>query len=368
MKREKEQFENLSKVFEKIESEFREGMALQKCRQCGCMKEELEQTLSLPQSPEPLKDRTKNWLTKMEPICYSCLGCSYCYPAVAASMLSEALPHQIQGPDCGLEEKPEQWPPVAGEYFVIDRSAPIAVSTLGSVELAKNIADTKLLGINLVGKTETENIGIDKIIKNTITNPNIRTLVLVGADLRGHLPGATLLALFENGIDSNHRVVGSTARRPFLRNVTSDEVDAFRKQVQIVDCIGLCGLNEIAKSINQIEQGIHHSIGRRYEAKKVAITPVEKMRAEEPVQIEMDKAGYFVIIPDKTVKEIIVEHYSYDDRLLRIINGTSSRSIYSTLIRNGWVSQLSHAAYLGKELAKAELSIAHDFKYVQDGA
>jgi len=32
------------------------------------------------------------------------------------------------------------------------------------------------------------------------------------------------------------------------------------------------------------------------------------------------------------------------------------------------VSQLSHAAYLGKELAIAELSLKYGFTYVQDGA
>ena len=32
-----------------------------------------------------------------------------------------------------------------------------------------------------------------------------------------------------------------------------------------------------------------------------------------------------------------------------------------------WVTGLSHAAYLGKKLVKAELSLQHGFKYVQDG-
>jgi tetrahydromethanopterin S-methyltransferase subunit A len=51
-----------------------------------------------------------------------------------------------------------------------------------------------------------------------------------------------------------------------------------------------------------------------------------------------------------------------------VIEGQDARSIYWTIVKNGWVTQLSHAAYLGKELAKAELSIKMGFKYVQDGA
>jgi len=38
------------------------------------------------------------------------------------------------------------------------------------------------------------------------------------------------------------------------------------------------------------------------------------------------------------------------------------------IINNKWVTELSHAAYLGKELTKAELSITKGFKFVQDGA
>lgn len=82
----------------------------------------------------------------------------------------------------------------------------------------------------------------------------------------------------------------------------------------------------------------------------------------------MDKAGYFVIIPQPEKGIIAAEHYSYDNRLLRVVEGRDARSIYWTIIENGWVTQLSHAAYLGRELAKAELSVKIGFKYVQDGA
>jgi tetrahydromethanopterin S-methyltransferase subunit A len=64
----------------------------------------------------------------------------------------------------------------------------------------------------------------------------------------------------------------------------------------------------------------------------------------------------------------LVEHYSYKEKFLRIIEGGDARSIYLTIVRNGWVSRLDHAAYIGKELTKAELSIEHGFQYLQDGA
>jgi tetrahydromethanopterin S-methyltransferase subunit A len=65
---------------------------------------------------------------------------------------------------------------------------------------------------------------------------------------------------------------------------------------------------------------------------------------------------------------INVEHYAYDNTLLHIIEGPNARSLYLAIIDHGWITELSHAAYLGKELARAELSTQGGFKYVQDGA
>ncbi len=93
------------------------------------------------------------------------------------------------------------------------------------------------------------------------------------------------------------------------------------------------------------------------------------MLADEPGNgVVLDKVGYFVIVPSADRGLITVEHYAYDDSLLRTIEGANARAIYLTVIENGWIGELSHAAYLGKELAKAELSLQYGFKYVQDGA
>ena len=70
--------------------------------------------------------------------------------------------------------------------------------------------------------------------------------------------------------------------------------------------------------------------------------------SSEPVV--MDKAGYFVILPLPEEGRISVEHYSYDNTLLHIIEGMTAKPLYMTIIQNKWVTELSHAAYLGKEL------------------
>jgi tetrahydromethanopterin S-methyltransferase subunit A len=93
-----------------------------------------------------------------------------------------------------------------------------------------------------------------------------------------------------------------------------------------------------------------------------------KAKRQSKSSVKLDKAGYFVILPSKKNSTILVEHYSYDNKLLRKIEGKNSRDIYFTIINNKWVTELSHAAYLGKELLRAELSIEKGFKFVQDGA
>ncbi len=82
----------------------------------------------------------------------------------------------------------------------------------------------------------------------------------------------------------------------------------------------------------------------------------------------MDKAGYFVILPLADKQVISVEHYGYDHTLLRALEGPTARALYKTIVANGWVSELSHAAYLGRELTKAEMSLSNGIKYMQDGA
>lgn len=367
-------------LMDKIQSELQEGMGLQKCRRCGCMKEILENLRSsLPSiQSECSSDMLKNiehWLKQMELIKYACLGCDYCFPAVAMNIFNQAFPEaaQAQSLSCAFEVRDQTWPPVPGEYFAFcnGQSCPVAVSTLASVELSERLSTMRPKELCIVGKTETENIGIDKVIKNTITNPTIRFLLLAGKDSKGHQPGRTLLALWENGVDENMSVIGSPGKHPILRNVTREEVEASRKQVQVVDLIGCEDVKIIIDKLKELSQELSSSCGceeSSEETKPVRISTVSVIQAKEPAKVEMDKAGYFVIIPQLEKGIITVEHYSYDNKLQRVIEGKNARSIYWTIIENGWVTQLSHAAYLGKELERAELSMRYGFKYVQDGA
>ncbi|MDP6675632.1 MAG: DUF4346 domain-containing protein [Gammaproteobacteria bacterium] len=265
--------------------------------------------------------------------------------------------------------KQPSWPYVPGTYFVSDPEAPVAVCTLGSVDLAPLVAAQPPEGLCITGKVETENIGIEKIIKNVISNPAIRFLLCVGNEPPKHLTGATMAALLKNGIDEDKRISGSPGMRPMLPNTSIEEVEAFRSQVEPVVMIGCTDVDEIHAKVRELAARAPESAAVEFKPPSTLEEDeaVERVAAtaEDPLHIKLDKAGYFVVNIENGV--ILVEHYSYKEKLLRIIEGQDARSIYLTIVRNGWVSKLDHAAYVGKELSKAELSIHHGFKYLQDG-
>jgi len=327
------------------------------------------------------------------PLEYSCFGCKLCIPAEAMTLLTKEFPRLASSTLLSCEfEISDDWPPVEGEYTILDRSAPVAVTTLADLKLEDKLASLKPEGLNIIGKTETENIGIDKVVKNIITNPAIRYLILAGKEAEGHKSGSSLMALWKNGVDKEMRIIGSPGRRPVLKNLKHSDVRAFRSQIEIDDQQGCTNVKKLRDRIDSLAEkteflsvssgcgcadGICHpepakpvvmpiTLALKKESEKVPAP--ERIKASNPKSIKLDKSGYFVIIPSRQKKVILVEHYSYDNKLMRIIEGKRSREIYLTIISNKWVSELSHAAYLGKELARAELSIRSNIKFVQDGA
>jgi tetrahydromethanopterin S-methyltransferase subunit A len=240
-----------------IRKELTAAIELTKCQQCGCLREALDNlartlpTLGTAET-DALAAEVAVWLARTLPAKYSCLGCEYCYGAVAQNAFAAAFPNVAQAPlACDFQVRAE-WPLVVGEYSVLDRNGHVAVSTLGSTELAEELAGKKPQGLAIVGKTETENIGIDKIVKNVITNHTLRYLVVVGKDPAGHQSGQTLLALAQNGVDEKGRIIGSPGKRPVLRNVSTAEVNTFREQVQVIDLIGCEDSAEIVAKIEAL--------------------------------------------------------------------------------------------------------------------
>lgn len=143
-----------------------------------------------------------------------------------------------------MKEIADNWPVVKGDYALGNQKARVAVVTLAShLEAYPEAA--------LWGSLKTENLGVEKIIANTISNSNIRYILICGAESRGHLAGHSLLAIHANGIDDKGRIIGSEGAIPFIENVPVDAVERFRKQVVLLDHIGLTDLAEIRKLVDK---------------------------------------------------------------------------------------------------------------------
>lgn len=143
----------------------------------------------------------------------------------------------------------QKWPQVSGSYTVGIPEKQVLVITLGSHidegQIAPNVA--------LVGPCKTENIGLEKVIANTVSNTNIRYLLMCGAEVHGHLVAASTKTLFENGINDEGSIIGAPGAIPFLSNISPDIVDIFREQVELVDLLGVEDIGEILRAVENCE-------------------------------------------------------------------------------------------------------------------
>ena len=91
------------------------------------------------------------------------------------------------------------------------------------------------------GTLTTENLGIERLVANTISNPYLRFVLVCGPEVEqriGHHPGGSLLALAANGTDQKARIIAAPGRRPRLRNLTPAQIAHFRAHVEVVDLVG----------------------------------------------------------------------------------------------------------------------------------
>jgi len=139
---------------------------------------------------------------------------------------------------------------VQGEYVTGDPESQVAIVTLGS-ELDKNRLVKRAA---IVGSMKTENIGIEKVISNIVSNTSIRYLVVCGAEVHGHLAGDAIIALKKNGIDDEGRIIGAKGAIPFISNIPRDVVNVWRNQVEIVDLMNIEDLDRIEKEIDALPQ------------------------------------------------------------------------------------------------------------------
>ena len=119
-------------------------------------------------------------------------------------------------------------------------------------------------------------------------------------------------------------------------------------------------------SKNKVIKGRWHNINKKIKKRLVA-------RYHKIKDWKMDPKGYFLIKVDKKKKFIQVGYCQFTkignfpiNDMVAVIKGKTAIEIVNTLIREKFISTLQHAADMGIELHKAELSLKYGFKYIQD--
>jgi tetrahydromethanopterin S-methyltransferase subunit A len=154
--------------------------------------------------------------------------------------------------------------PWGGEFTVGSSDGCVAVVLL-------NVQYTPPQTVAIYGRLKTENIGIEKIIANTISNPSLRFLLLCGDDIRGHCSGASLLALHQNGIDQNHRIIDAPGAIPYIENLKEEAIKRFQQQLEVINLIGENDVKKLDKIITEYTKKSPPSFGEPYIA--IRLTP-----------------------------------------------------------------------------------------------
>ncbi len=141
------------------------------------------------------------------------------------------------------------WPLVKGDFHSGDPNNPTAVVTMGSHLDEQGICDA---GAAICGSCKTENLGLEKVIANIISNPNIRFMLTCGTEVKGHLSGQTMKALHANGVKDG-RVVGAEGAIPFIENLKDEAIKRFQEQVKVVDIMETEDLGAIKAKLAELK-------------------------------------------------------------------------------------------------------------------
>ncbi|MGQ9543718.1 MAG: dihydropteroate synthase-like protein [Candidatus Bathyarchaeia archaeon] len=94
---------------------------------------------------------------------------------------------------------------------------------------------------------------------------------------------------------------------------------------------------------------------------------VRHLRVRSPSETARDPMGSFKITLDRDGGLIVMQHYPQGQVKPDLaVKGSDPERLIGTLIRNGLVTKLEHASYLGRELEKARIALETGKSYIQD--
>jgi tetrahydromethanopterin S-methyltransferase subunit A len=256
-------------------------------------------------------------------------------------------------------------PAIVGDVVFGGMDSPVAVCTLASRTLLPELAGRPEIAV--AGRVFTENVGIERMIQNLAGFASIRYLLVCGRETP-HKVGQTILALHRHGLDPGGRVIGSEAPDPLMPNLSAEHLKAYQTRVRVVDMIGETDVEAIVARARALIAEPTEADAAPPAAAARREPDVERVAAvrEPNASWTFDPVGYFLVFVDRAGGTLRVEQYTQAHRLVRIIEGTSADAISHTIERLGQVTLLAHAAYLGRELAKAETALRLGLEYDQD--
>jgi len=139
-----------------------------------------------------------------------------------------------------------EWPPIPGDFEVKNPGSCIAICTLGKkIDVDSDYA--------IMGTCKTENIGIERMIVNIVSNPCIRYLVLAGPEVPGHKTGSSVRCLHQKGVDKETRkIVEAEGAIPYVENLPTEAIERFRMQVELIDMIDVTNPDDIARVAREL--------------------------------------------------------------------------------------------------------------------
>ena len=156
--------------------------------------------------------------------------------------------------------------------------------------------------VAIYGKLKTENIGIEKIVANIISNPNIRFLLICGKEIRGHKSGKSLISLHKYGLDENNKIINAPGAIPYIENLNMEAITRFQNQITILNYINLTDKKKLDKIINSYIIKKTKSYGQPFIAirfkKEKIIKIVDKRALHSKIKIDymgkIEKRGRYI--------------------------------------------------------------------------
>ena len=233
-----------------------------------------------------------------------------------------------------------------------------------NIRLARKYGIKKFLADLIVNPIHTPSLlkSIVSFYKFSIRNPNIQLFAGIGNVTE-------LIDSDSHGV--NALLVGLASELGVSILLTTEASDKTQGSVKEVSTAVKMMYMAKKKKVYPKNLGIDLFVIKEKRMKRFEYTEYPKNKVitvQNKTIPDYDKAGFFKIWIDWDKKRICAMHFNWKDFRNPdvVICGYSATDIYLEIIERGLISEHTHAAYIGKELEKAEIALKINRSYIQD--